>query len=267
MKNEKKEMPFWEHIEELRKHMIHSLCAIIIATIILMNNKYVIFDYILFGPAKTDFITYRIFSKLEFLFFGINHDPISFFSKNLEIQNRQIFGQFNMYIWTCCIGGFILSFPYIFYEFWKFIKPALSDEERKYSRGIIIIVTFLFISGILFGYFVLCPFLIHFGYTFRISSIPKNIFDLSDYISLMMHSMLSMGITFLFPILIFFLTKIELITYTFLKKYRKHAFLMILIIASAITPGDILSTIIVLIPLLILYELSLYISFSFSKRK
>ncbi|AWU39916.1 twin-arginine translocase subunit TatC [Blattabacterium punctulatus] len=267
MKNEKKEMSFWEHIEDLRKHMIHSLCAIIIATIILMNNKYIIFDYILFGPAKTDFITYRIFSKLEFIFFGMNHNPIFFFTKNLEIQNRKIFGQFNMYIWTCFLGGFILSFPYIFYEFWKFIKPALTDEEKKYSRGIIITVTFLFIFGILFGYFILCPFLIHFGYTFRISSIPKNIFDLSDYISLMMHSMLSMGITFLFPIFIYFLTKIELITYTFLKKYRKHAFLMILIIASAITPGDILSTIIVLIPLLILYQLSLYISFSFSKNK
>ncbi|AER40449.1 MAG: twin-arginine translocase subunit TatC [Flavobacteriales bacterium] len=257
MKNEKKEMLFWEHIEELRKHMIHSLCAIIIAMIILMNNQYVLFDYILFGPAKTDFITYRI---LKNIFFDGHYDTIPFFSKNLEIQNRQIFGQFNMYVWTCLIGGVILSFPYVFYEFWKFIKPALSDEERKYSRGIIFMVTFLFVLGIFFGYFVLCPFLINFGYTFRISSFPKNIFDLSDYISLMMNSMLSMGFTFLFPLFIYFLTKIGLISYTFLKEYRKHAFLIILIIASAITPGDILSTIIVLIPLLILYQLSLYIS-------
>ncbi|AGD98280.1 sec-independent protein translocase protein TatC [Blattabacterium sp. (Blatta orientalis) str. Tarazona] len=266
MKNEKKEMPFWEHIDELRKHLIHSVCAMIIATIILMNNKNVIFDYILFGPAKTDFITYRLFHKLGKIFHR-NHHSFYFFSHNLEIQNRQIFGQFNMYVWTCFIGGFILSFPYIFYEFWKFIKPALSDEERKYSRGIILMVTFLFILGVLFGYFILCPFLIHFGYTFRISSFPRNIFDLSDYISLIMHSILSMGITFLFPIFIYFLTKIELISYPFLKKYRKHAFLILLILASAITPGDIFSTIVVLIPLMILYQFSIYISFYVSKKK
>ncbi|WP_185870699.1 twin-arginine translocase subunit TatC [Blattabacterium cuenoti] len=265
MKNEKKEMPFLEHIEEFRKHLIHSICAIVIATILLMNNKHIIFDYILFGPAKTDFITYRIFSKLENFFF--QKKKMDFFSKNLEIQNRKMFGQFNVYIWTCFIGGIILSFPYVFYEFWKFIKPALSEKEKKYSREIIAIVTFLFLLGIFFGYFILCPFLIHFGYTFKISSFPKNIFDLSDYISLMMHSILSMGITFLFPILIYFLTKIELLSYSFLKKYRKHAFLIILIIASAITPGDILSTIIVLIPLIILYQLSICISFSLSTTK
>ncbi|WP_185851775.1 twin-arginine translocase subunit TatC [Blattabacterium cuenoti] len=260
----KKEMPFLEHIEELRKHVIHSLCAIIIAMVLLMNNKHILFDYILFGPAKTDFITYRMFSKLEnFLF---KKKSIFHFSKNLEIQNRKIFGQFNTYVWTCFIGGIILSFPYVFYEFWKFIKPALSEKEKKYSQKIIAIVTFLFSLGIFFGYFVLCPFLIYFGYSFKISSFPRNVFDLSDYISLMMHSILSMGITFLFPVFIYFLTKIELLSYSFLKKYRKHAFLIIFIIASAITPGDILSTIIVLIPLIILYQLSLYISFSLSKK-
>ncbi|WP_185874046.1 twin-arginine translocase subunit TatC [Blattabacterium cuenoti] len=268
-KDKKKVMPFWEHIEELRKHLIHSLCAIIILTIILMNNKYILFDYIIFGPAKTDFITYRIFSKIKFFFFQKNCNPtysIYFFSKNLELQNRKIFGQFNIYIWTCFIGGLILSFPYIFYEFWKFIKPALSQKERKYTRGIIIMATFLFISGIFFGYFILCPFLIHFGSTFRISTIPINIFDLSDYLSLIINSILSMGITFLFPIVIYFLTKIELISSTVLKKYRKHAFLIIFIISSAITPGDIFSTIVVLIPLVILYQLSIYISFFYKKK-
>lgn len=261
-----KEMPFWKHIEELRKHVIHCFFAIIIAMIILMNNKNMIFDYIIFAPSKTDFITYRIFYEFTNTFLGFHLNPVSFLSKNLEIQNRQIFGQFNIYVWTCFIGGVILSSPYIFYEFWKFIKPALSNEERKYSRGILIIVTLLFVLGVLFGYFILCPFLIHFGYSFRISDVPKNIFDLSDYISLIIHSVLSMGILFLFPFFIFLLTKMELVSYTFLMKYRKHAFLIMLIIASAITPGDILSTIIVLIPLLILYEVSIYISFSANKK-
>ncbi|WP_185856959.1 twin-arginine translocase subunit TatC [Blattabacterium cuenoti] len=265
MMNENK-MPFWKHIEELRKHIIHCFCAIIIAMIILMNNKNIIFDYIIFGPAKKDFITYRLFYNLTKSFLGVHLNSVSFLYKNLEIQNRQIFGQFNIYVWTCFIGGFILSFPYVIYEFWKFIKPALSDKEKKYSLWILIMVTFLFLLGIFFGYFILCPFLIHFGYSFRISYVPKNIFDLSDYISLILHSVFSMGIIFLFPFLIFFLTKMELISYFFLKKYRKHAFLILLVIASAITPGDILSTIIVLIPLLILYQVSVYISFQTNKK-
>ncbi|WP_185859525.1 twin-arginine translocase subunit TatC [Blattabacterium cuenoti] len=259
-------MSFWKHIEVLRKHIIHCFCAIIIAMIILMNNKNIIFDYIIFGPSKTDFITYRIFYKLANTFLGIHLNPVSFLSRDLEIQNRQIFGQFNIYVWTCFIGGVILSSPYVFYEFWKFIRPALSDEEKKYSRAILIIVTILFGLGVLFGYFVLCPFLIHFGYSFRISRVPKNIFDLSDYISLIIHSVLSMGIIFLFPFFIFILTKMELISYTFLIKYRKHAFLIMLIIASAITPGDILSTIIVFIPLLLLYQVSIYVSFFVNKK-
>ncbi|WP_185872425.1 twin-arginine translocase subunit TatC [Blattabacterium cuenoti] len=259
-------MPFWKHIEELRKHVIHCFCAIIIMMIILMNNKNIIFDYIIFAPSKTDFITYRIFYKFTNTFLGFHLNTISFLSKNLEIQNRKIFGQFNIYIWTCFIGGIILSSPYVFYEFWIFIKPALSEKEKKYSQKILIIVIFLFVLGILFGYFILCPFLIHFGYSFRISQVPKNIFDLSDYISLMIHSVLSMGIVFLFPFFIFILTKMELISHTFLIKYRKHALLIMLIIASAITPGDIFSTIIVLIPLLILYQISIYISFYINKK-
>ncbi|WP_394798473.1 twin-arginine translocase subunit TatC [Blattabacterium cuenoti] len=259
--NQQKKIPFWKHIEELRKHIIHCLFAIVITMIFLMKNKEIIFDHIIFGPAKKNFITYRIFQSLTHYFFGI--DFVYF--DNLKIQNRKIFGQFNVYVWTCFIGGIILSFPYIIYELWKFIKPALYHEEKKYSIFIFIIATFLFTSGVLFGYFLLFPFLIHFGYSFRISHFPENIFDLSDYISLITHSALSMGIIFLFPFFIFFLTKMELITYSFLKKYRKHAFLIMLIIASAITPGDILSTIVVFIPFLFLYQCGVYISFYAAK--
>ncbi|WP_185871860.1 twin-arginine translocase subunit TatC [Blattabacterium cuenoti] len=267
--NEDKKIPFWKHIEELRKHVIHCLFAILISMIILMNNKNIIFDCIIFAPSKTDFITYRILKKVSDSFLGIHLNSVyfSFLHKNLEIQNRQIFGQFNIYIWTCFVGAIILSFPYVFYEFWKFVKPALSDEEKKYSIWILITITVLFLLGVFFGYFILCPFLIHFGYSFKVSDVPKNIFDLSDYISLIVHSVFSMGIIFLFPFFIFFLTKMELISHSFLRKYRKHAFLIMLVIASAITPGDILSTIIVLIPILILYQVSICISFYTNKNK
>ncbi len=190
-----------------------------------------------------------------------------FSEKHLEIQNRSIFGQFNIYIWACLWGGVILSFPYIFYEFWMFICPALSNQEKKYTQNILIIASLLFLFGICFGYFVLFPFIIFFGTNFQISSIPKNIFDLSDYISLIINTILSMGITFLFPLFIYMLTKLELLSNIFLTKYKKHAFLIILIFSSAITPGDLISTIIVLIPLLILYQISIYISKYFSTTK
>ncbi len=264
--DEQKEIFFWEHIEELRKHIIHCFYAIAISTVILMNNKKIIFDYILFGPAKKNFITYRLLSlftkKISFFI-----KPVFYLSDNLEIQNRKIFGQFNTYIWFCLMGGLILSSPYIFYEFWKFIKPALSAKEKKYSKGIIMFLSTLFFIGIFFGYFILFPFLIHFGFSFKISHFPKNIFDLSDYISLMIHSVLSMGFLFLFPFFIFFFTKIGIISPIYLKKYRRYAFFIMLIISSAITPGDILSTIIVMIPLMILYQGSIYISYFFINSK
>ncbi|WP_185868687.1 twin-arginine translocase subunit TatC [Blattabacterium cuenoti] len=267
MHNKKKEFPLWKHIEELRKHLIHCLCVIAICTIFLMYNKKIIFDQIIFGPAKKNFITYKIFYKIIKKIPLFPFIPVTFLSNDLEIQNRKIFGQFNMYMCTCIIGGIIISSPYIFYELWTFIKPGLSKKEEKYSKWMMISISFLFLLGIFFGYYILFPFLIHFGYSFKISNFPKNIFDLSDYISLIIHSVLSMGITFLFPFFIYLLTKMELISHIFLKKYRKYAFFIILIIASAITPGDIFSTIIVIIPLLFLYELSILISFYIKKNK
>ncbi len=258
--NELKKMPFWEHIEELRKHFFHCFFSVIIMTIFLMINKEFLFDKIIFAPSKVNFITYRLFSKFTKCKIGKYFGPIIFLSNNIEIQNRKIFGQFNTYINSCITGGCILSFPYFFYRFWLFISPALSKKEKQSSKKILFISLLLFIFGSSFGYFILCPFLINFGYYFKISNVPKNIFELSDYISLIIYTVFSMGIVFLLPLFIFILTKLGLISYTFLIKYRKHSLLIMLIFASAITPGDIISTIIVLIPLLILYQISIWIS-------
>lgn len=248
MNNYDKKMSILSHIEILRKHIIHSLIGIFIGTIFVMFNKKILFDYIILGPSKANFITYKIFNKIS---------NFLILPDNIQIQNRQIFGQFNIYMWVCIISGFILSSPYIFYEIWNFIKPALSLSEKKYFKKIIFISLFLFLIGILFGYFLVCPMAIHFGYTFNISKIPKNIFDLSDYIYIVTQSTICMGITFLIPLFIYFLNKLELIEINTLKKYRKHVILILTIIAAAITPSDILSTIIVVLPLIILYELSI----------
>ncbi len=251
-------MPFWKHIEELRIRIIRCIIVIIISMIFLMLNKHIVFDIIIFGPSKMNFISYRLLKYITKNI--IKYNSHQFFEKDLYIQNRKMFGQFNVYIWTSLIGGIIISFPFIFYELWGFINPALSKKEKKFCKKIFFIMFILFSTGIFFGYYILCPFLIHFSYFFKISYIPKNIFDLSDYISIITNSILLMGIIFLFPCFIYFLSKINLISHKFLKKYQKHAFLIKLIIASAITPGDIISTIIVLIPMIILYQISLWIS-------
>lgn len=249
--NYDKKMSIISHIEILRKHIIRSIIGIFIATLFIMCNKKIMFDYIILAPSKANFITYKIFkniSKSDFLIL----------SDNIQIQNRQIFGQFNTYMWVCIIAGCILSSPYIFYEIWQFVNPALSLSEKRYFQKIIFISLFLFLLGILFGYFVVCPMAINFGYTFNISEIPKNIFDLNDYIYIITQSTISMGITFLIPLFIYFLNKSGLIEVYILKKYRKHVILILTIIAAAITPSDILSTIIVVLPLIILYELSIF---------
>lgn len=247
--NYDKKMSILTHIEILRKHIIHSIIAVFITTIFIMCNKKIIFDYIILAPLKKNFITYKIFQ---------NFSKSYILSDNIQIQNRQIFGQFNTYMWVSIISGLILASPYIFYEIWNFIKPALSLNEKKYCKKIIFISLILFLLGILFGYFILCPMVIHFGYTFIISKIPKNIFDLNDYIYIITQSTISMGITFLIPLFIYFLDKSGLININILKKYRKHIILILTIIAAAITPSDILSTIIIVIPLIILYELSIF---------
>lgn len=254
MSNIKTNLSFFQHIKILRKHIIRILLGIIICTIILMYNKKILFDIIIFGPSKSNFIIYKILNKYQYF-----KEKYNFLleNNNLLIQNRYIFGQFNTYIWISFLGGLILSSPYIFFEIWSFIKPALHKKEIKYFNILFIISLLLFIIGILFGYFIVFPIIIQFSYDFKISNIPKNIFDLSDYISIFMQVIFSIGIAFLIPIILLLLNKIDIINVKILQKYRKHAILILLIISAAITPSDILSTIIITCPLIILYELSI----------
>lgn len=251
MHNYDKKMSILTHIEVFRKHIIRSIIGIFICTIFVLYNKEIVFDTIIFWPSKKNFITYQILNYINHSYF--------FLSDNIQIQNRQIFGQFNTYMYVSIILGLILASPYIFYEIWNFLTPALSVNERKICNIIILISLLLFLCGILFGYFIVCPMAIHFGYTFNISKIPKNIFDLNDYIYIILQSTILMGIIFLFPLFIYFLNRFHLLKIEMLKYYRKHVIFILIIIAAAITPSDILSTIIVILPLILLYELSIFI--------
>jgi sec-independent protein translocase protein TatC len=169
-------------------------------------------------------------------------------------------GQFSADIWTAILAGFIISFPYIIYQLWKFISPGLHENERKHSRGFIIISSLLFFIGALFGYYIITPLSINFLANYSISSKVENQIDISSFIGLVRSSVLASGIIFELPIVIYFLTKIGLVTPQFLRKYRKYALVIVLIVSAVITPPDIASQVIVAIPILILYQASIYIS-------
>ncbi|SFW14954.1 sec-independent protein translocase protein TatC [Sinomicrobium oceani] len=257
-KKKQEEMSFLDHLEELRWHLIRSTLAIVIVGFLAFLAKDFIFDTIIFGPKKADFVTYEFFCKLSR---SLGMDD-SFCSGDLpfRIQSRTMAGQFSAHIWTAIWAGFIIAFPYILYEFWRFISPGLYENERKNARGFILIASLLFFTGVLFGYYIISPLSINFLATYQVSEEVHNDIDLTSYIATIRSSVISCGLIFELPIVIFFLTKIGLVTPEFLKKYRKIALVIVLILSAVITPPDITSQIVVSIPIIILYEASIIIS-------
>ncbi|MEJ2114329.1 MAG: twin-arginine translocase subunit TatC [Flavobacteriaceae bacterium] len=252
------EMSFLDHLEDLRWHLIRAVLAVVIMAIIAFLAKGFIFDILIFGPTKSSFFTYDILCNIS-QFLGMK-ESFCFTEIPFEIQSRTMAGQFSAHIWTAMTVGFVAAFPYVIYEFWKFISPGMYTNERKHSRGFIIVSSLLFFIGVLFGYYVICPLSINFLGTYQVSSQVHNDFDLGSYIGLIRASVLASGLVFELPIVIYFLTKIGLVTPVFLRKYRKYSLVVVLILSAIITPPDIASQVIVAIPILILYEISIYIS-------
>ena len=257
-KSTKDEMSFLDHLEELRWHLIRSVLAILIIATVAFLFKDFIFDVLLFGPKQKDFITYRWFCSISQTLGQGN----SFCIEELpfRIQSRTMAGQFSAHLWTSILAGFIVAFPYIVFEFWKFISPGLYENERKNARGFIFIASLLFFIGVLFGYYIVTPLSINFLGNYTVSSEIFNDFDLSSYIGLLRASVLASGIIFELPIIVYFLTKVGIITPAFLRKNRKISLVVVLSLSAIITPPDIVSQIIVSIPILILYEVSILIS-------
>lgn len=252
------EMSFLDHLEDLRWHLIRITLSIVIAgTVAFIFSKW-IFDVIIFGPKSMDFPTYKYLCKLSTF---LNVDS-TFCAEAFpfSIQSRTMGGQFSADIWTSIYAGFIIAFPYIIYQLWSFISPGLLENERKSSRGFIVVSSLLFFLGVLFGYYVITPLSINFLGTYSVSSEITNQFDISSYISLVRSSSIAAGLVFELPIIIYFLTKVGVVTPQILKKYRKYALVGVLIISAVITPPDVASQVIVAIPILILYQVSIYIS-------
>lgn len=265
-KNAQKEMSFLNHLEELRWMLVRSTIAILVMAVVSFFFSDFIFNKILFGPKDPNFITYRFFCKLT-QYVGLEETDICNTELSFIIQNTDMSGQFSFLIWTCITVGFILAFPVVLWEIWKFIRPALYENERKYAKAFISVSSLLFFAGVVFGYLVVAPLSIYFFGNFSVSNEILNEINLTSYTGMIKTSVIACGFMFELPILIFFLSKLGLVTPAFLRKYRRHAIVIILFIAAIITPPDVISQIIVSIPILILYEISILISAVIEKKE
>lgn len=252
MENEK-DMSFWGHIGELRVHLTRGILAIVVAALVIGFNIEWIMDHIFFGPTRNDFLTFRVINHFSREFFDTDAFVLP---DNFRVQQKKLFQQFNVMMSVSIFGGMIVAFPYIVWEMWKFISPALHPNERKNSAFMINFVWILFAIGVLIGYFLILPLAINFGLLFKISGSIEQLFDLSDYTTLFLQVVVGMGLVFLFPVIVYFLTNIGILTPSFLTTYRRHAIVLIMVVAAIITPADVFSMLAAAVPLLLLYEFS-----------
>jgi sec-independent protein translocase protein TatC len=258
------EMSFLEHLEELRWHIIRSIVAIVTLMIVAFIFKNIIFDKIILAPKSPEFITARVLCRLGEL---LNTTSLCINTQQMNLININMSGQLTTHITVSLVAGLILAFPVVLWEFWQFFKPALKANEARYARGAVFAASMLFFIGVSFGYFMLAPLSIHFLSSYEISSDVVNQINIRSYIGTLTSICLATGVVFELPIIAFFLTKIGIITPAFMRKYRKHAIVVIFIIAAIITPPDVFSQTLVAIPLLMLYEISIFISARVMKQK
>jgi sec-independent protein translocase protein TatC len=258
MAEKEKEMSFLGHLEELRWHLVRSASVVLIFGIFLFIFQKEVYENFLLAHRKSDFITYQLFCDF-FNLFGLDSSfcRVSFKDNLISLKPTQ---QLMNSIWSSFILGIILSFPYLLWELWKFISPGLTLKEVRNSKGFIFAASLLFFLGIAFSFYIIAPISIHFLYNYQITDLIQNNFTMDSHIGLVTNMLLGVSILFELPVLVFFLTKIGLITPAFLKKYRKHALVVVLIVAAIITPPDVASQIIVAIPIVILYEVSINVS-------
>ncbi|HEU0109336.1 MAG TPA: twin-arginine translocase subunit TatC [Flavisolibacter sp.] len=256
---EQAEMSFIDHLEVLRGHLFRSVVAIAIGAIVAgIFNKFII-KQVLLGPTHDSFPTYGVICKIgKSLNLG---NALCMEGIDLKMQSTIVSGQFSMWFTVILVSGLIIAFPYVFAQFWDFIKPALTKKELNRTRGVIFWVSFLFFTGVAFGYFVVAPYALNFFFHFQLDEIIENRWTINSYIDMMLPLVLGSGLAFQLPLVIFFLAKIGLVTAVYLSKARKYAVVIIFIVAGIITPGpDVISQLAVALPLMLLYEISIILA-------
>ena len=263
--SEDKEMSFFDHLDALRKHLVRSAYAIALFSILGFVYMDFIFHQVILGPLRSDFISYRIVCALSHRFY--NSDQFCVGNLNIDLLNTEMAGQFMMSFKLAFMAGLILAMPYMVWQLWMFLKPALSAKERSGTRGFVFYTVFLFVCGISFGYFILAPISVNFLSGYTISPLIENKIVISNVVSFLTLVVLGTGLIFELPMIMYFLARIGIISSEFLKKYRKHAFILILIVAAIATPPDVVSQITLTIPLYSLFELGIVVVKRVEKQK
>lgn len=256
---EEAKMSFLQHLEELRWRLVKSAIAIIVLAIAIWWNMEWIMRKVFMSMLEKDFITYDFFCR-NFNFMCVEEIPAN-------VISRQVGGQFGYALWMSFIGGVVVAFPFIFYQLWAFVKPGLKAKEKNMVKGIVFYVSLLFFFGILFGYFIVAPMSIQFFGSFKITNEIENQFDINSYMSTIISTVFYSGLFFLLPVVAYIMAKIGLVSSGFLRKYRKHAIVGVLILSAIITPPDMISQIIVSIPILALYELGIWVVVGVERKK
>ena len=268
--NDGAEMGFFDHIDALRQHIFRAAIVVILVTCVMLYKSSWVFDQLIFGPVKSDFLTYRALCHLsnslrpllcKFSPLLCPDKGLCFDGLDIKFMNTELFGQFMTQIQISIVLGVVFSFPYIIWEIWRFIRPALSESEAKKSGRIVVFSSVFFFVGVAFAYFLIVPFSLNFAYGYQISGQVNNMFTLDNYISFITMMMLGAGAIFELPMIIFFLAKFGIITAQFMRQYRRHAIIVILILAAIITPSpDMFTMTIVAIPIYFLFELSIMVA-------
>ncbi len=258
------EMSFLQHLEELRWHLVRASAAVMVAGIVVFLNKQFVFDKVILAPRDPGFVTNRFFGWLAV---QLNSPDLAINTKPFQLINIDLSGQFSIHLNLAIIGGIIISIPYILWEFWRFVRPALYENERKHVTSAVVYSSLLFIMGICFGYFMIVPLTTHFFGSYQVSQEVLNQINLTSYISSVNTIVLGSGIVFELPIVMFFLAKVGLAGSSFFKTYRKHAFILLLCLAAIITPPDAFSMLLVTGPLALLYELGVFMARMVEKKR
>lgn len=258
------EMGFLDHLEELRWHLVRSFASVFIFAIGAFLAKDFFWNVMVMGPTRSDFWTYQKLCQFADL---IGTPALCIDEMNIAIQNRTLQGQFLVHIKTSLIAGLVLAFPYTFWEVWRFVKPGLKNNERSASRGIVFVVTLLFLTGVAFGYFIVTPLSINFLYNYELSESIQNIIDVTNIMGLVATLALACGLMFQLPVVSYMLSKAGIVTPALMKSYRRHAVVVILVLSAIITPPDVISQILIALPLTLLYEVSIIISRRVNKKR
>lgn len=255
--SQERNMTFLAHLEELRWHIVRSVIAVFIGFIVAFIGYKILFDQIIFGPLNPDFPTYKLLCFIS-KNIGIG-DTFCVANIDIPIQITSFLGEFITHLKVSFVAGFIMAFPYIIYELWKFVKPALQKKEKRYARGLIFFCSLLFFAGVCFGYFIISPFTVNFVANYNVIANAKTDIHLSSYISFITSVVIAAGLMFEMPIFAYFFSKIGILSPQFLKTYRKHAIVIMLVLSAIVTPPDVFSQVLLSMPLYFLYEVSILI--------